>query len=160
MALGRSVPSAASPALALPGTFVFLGILAAAEEVGWMGYAFEPMQKKAGGLSASLRLGAIWALWHLPFFIFIEEDVISLMAMLLILTGTRVLIVWIYNNTNRSVFGAILVHAASNTTYVTLPDIRGVAPLGSIIICGLVLAAAWAVKARLNPSTLRRREMS
>lgn len=50
------------------------------EEYGWRGYALDPLQSRFSALTASLILGAIWALWHLPLF-FIEgttQEVIPL----------------------------------------------------------------------------------
>src|SRR5690606_12316352 len=39
-------------------------LAAAAEELGWMGYAYAPLEARWGALGASLALGAFWAAWH------------------------------------------------------------------------------------------------
>jgi membrane protease YdiL (CAAX protease family) len=36
------------------------------EEIGWMGYAFPKMRSQSNGLTPSILLGLLWALWHLP----------------------------------------------------------------------------------------------
>src|SRR5262250_1684807 len=36
------------------------------EELGWMGYAFPGMLSKSTALTASILLGVVWGLWHLP----------------------------------------------------------------------------------------------
>ena len=36
------------------------------EEIGWMGYAFPKMSSEGNGLAASILLGLVWAIWHLP----------------------------------------------------------------------------------------------
>src|SRR5215208_5496187 len=35
------------------------------EEMGWLGYAIDPMQDRLGALKASIIMGAVWGLWHL-----------------------------------------------------------------------------------------------
>lgn len=139
---GAAVPPALSPVIALPVVFLLFFLMAAGEEVGWMGYAFEPMQARDGALGASLRLGAIWALWHVPLLVFLMPDAIVLGAQVLTIIGNRVLVAWIFNNTGKSVFAAILFHAADNTALVTLPDVNASEPWGAIILCGLTLVAA------------------
>lgn len=61
--LGKAIPPAMVPLMALPVVFLLFFIMAAGEEVGWMGYTFEPMQEKWNTLIASLVLGLIWAAW-------------------------------------------------------------------------------------------------
>lgn len=41
------------------------------EELGWHGYALAGLQVRFSALWASLVLGVIWALWHVPLY-FIE----------------------------------------------------------------------------------------
>jgi len=153
---GATVPPALTPAVALPAVFLFFFILAAGEEVGWMGYAFEPMQARGGALRASLVLGVIWAVWHLPFFVFMMPDRVILLAQLFTLVGTRVLAVWIFNNTGKSVFAAILFHAADNTALVTLPEIQAISSWGAVLHSGLILVVAGAVTWLWGPRTLAR----
>jgi uncharacterized protein len=43
--------------------------VALGEEPGWRGFALPSLTKKVGAIGASLVLGIVWALWHLPLFI-------------------------------------------------------------------------------------------
>ena len=61
---GVDLPSGAAPLAALPLVLSFFFILAAGEEAGWMGYAFNRMQERYGALRAALGLGVVWAIWH------------------------------------------------------------------------------------------------
>ncbi len=151
---GVALPQAMVPITALPVLLPFLFVLAAMEEAGWMGHAFEPMQERCGALRAALVLGVLWAIWHVPFFVFMMPDVIAFQ--LVTLVGTRVLIAWVYNNAGRSVFAATLFHAAGNVLLVTLPNTSQAGLLGPAISCVLVLSAAVVVTLLWGPRTLAR----
>ena len=153
---GVDLPSGAAPLAALPLVLSFFFVLAAGEEAGWMGYAFDPMQERYGALRAALGLGAVWAIWHVPFFAFMMPDVIVFTTQVVTLVSTRVLIAWIYVNSGRSVFAATLFHAAGNTLMITLPDTSTTGALGPAISCGLVLSAAIVVTLLWGPKTLAR----
>ena len=63
-AFGSTVPSLKMqvvPTLAL--CLVFL-VSAFGEELGWSGYAIDPLQHRWGALRASLLLGIVWAAFH------------------------------------------------------------------------------------------------
>ena len=153
---GGPIPPALAPLVALPIAFLFFCLLAAGEEVGWMGYAFGQMQRRGGALRAALLLGVIWAFWHIPFFVFMMPDPVVLGAQVLTLVGNRVLVAWIFNNTGKSVFAAILFHAAGNTALVALPDINAYAPRGVGTLCSFTLVAAFVASSLWGPLTLAR----
>jgi membrane protease YdiL (CAAX protease family) len=153
---GAPIPPAPIPIVAVPAAFLFFIILAGGEEVGWMGYAFESMQTRVGALRASLALGVIWALWHVPFFVFMMPNRMILLAQVLTLVGARVLAGWIFNNTGKSVCATILFHAADNTALVSVPEVQAISSWGSVVHCGLVLATAVVVTFLWGPETLAR----
>lgn len=154
--VGAEVPSSLVPVVALPAVFPFFFVLAAGEEVGWMGYAFAPMQARRGALRASVLLGAIWAAWHVPFFVFLFPDPVVVLARVLTLVGARVLAGWIFNNTGQSVFAVILFHAVDNVALVALPDIQSLSPWAAVVHAGLVLFAALVVSWLWGAETLSR----
>jgi len=45
-----------------------IGVAPLWEEVGWRGFGLPGMQKLYGPVVGTLFLGALWGLWHLPFF--------------------------------------------------------------------------------------------
>ena len=81
-------------------------------------------------------------------------DPIVVAAQLLMLVGNRVLVAWIFNNTGKSVFAAILFHAIDNTALVSLPDVNAISPWGTVTLCGLTLVAATVVTLLWGPRTL------
>ena len=92
------------------------------EEFGWRGYALPKLQHKYGPLIASLVIGTVWGIWHLPDF-FAPLGVISAlvatlgMGFLIPYTlGTisnTVFMTWLYNKSKASALVAGIVwHAA------------------------------------------------
>jgi membrane protease YdiL (CAAX protease family) len=152
--LGMPIPPAMTPFLALPAVFLVFFLMAAGEEVGWMGYAFDSMQARSSSLRAALLLGIIWALWHVPFFVFMITDSFVFIVMVIRIMVFRVLIVWIFNNTGKSVFAATLFHAVDNTALVIFPEIGAIEPWGSAMSCGLVIVAAVVATLLWGPRSL------
>ena len=105
----------------MPLVFVILFIAAIGEELGWMGYAFEPMQERFGALKASILLGIIWALIHIPLFTASGMSLFWIMSQLVYIAATRVLFVWIYNNTGKSIFAVVVMHTLFNTVWFLFP---------------------------------------
>ena len=105
---------------------VFL-IVSLWEEIGWMGFALPRLQDKYGPLMASLVLGALWALWHLPAYFGSTQVVdpkvglgdldrlLYLLPLLIFLaTSTRIVMTWLFNVAMGSVIIVTLFHAGFN----------------------------------------------
>ena len=142
ISMGETPPDPLFPVVVAPVLFVLFFIFALFEEVGWMGYAFEPMENRWNALAASLLLGLIWAIWHIPLYILAGLDPLWIVEQLISLIGFRTLIVFVFNNTGKSVFAAILFHAMYNlcTILVTSFYISTGHRLTSILIILTTLA--------------------
>jgi len=110
------------PAMIVPiGLLIYL-LGALPEEYGWRGYALPRLQTQFSPLAASLILGVIWALWHLPLH-FIEGTtqfnipILEYFAQTVLLS---VIYTWLFNGTRR-VFVPILFHAIGNITAAAFP---------------------------------------
>jgi CAAX protease family protein len=134
VALGGQMPSPLTLVGTLP-TVVLVSVymlifVALGEEVGWRGYALPRLQARHGALFASVILGVIWAVWHLPQF-FNPATLYSNLPFALFLAylvSFAVLITWIFNSTGGSVLMAMLVHAvmnASTEVWKVLPEYSG-----------------------------------
>jgi uncharacterized protein len=119
---GGSEAEPVTPAL-LAFSFAAFFVAAIGEELGWSGYAIEPMQARWGALRASLLLGVIWAAWHLIPLLQMGRSGEWIAWWTLQTVALRVLIVWFYNQTGRSVFAAVLIHSISNVCSVTFASI-------------------------------------
>jgi len=91
--------------------FLFIGL---GEEPGWRGFALPQLQTRYSPLIASLILGSVWALWHLPL-VGNEFPWPIVPAFLLSLFGATFMLTWLFNRTNGSVFLPMLFHATVNT---------------------------------------------
>lgn len=124
-ATGRAVDWGA--AVPLPMTipvFAFIYLTnALPEEYGWRGYALDPLQRRFGALGASLTLGLVWGLWHLPL-VFIEGSTQATIPFPEFVSQTMLLAVvytWLHNNTGGSVLVAALFHASANMSAAVIP---------------------------------------
>jgi len=102
--LGRPLPTDPFVPYLLIPVFVPLFFIAAAfEEIGWMGYAADPLQERWSALITALILGTVWAAWHSIPWVLLNTPVWAA-GQSLSTVALRVIIVWLYNNANESVF--------------------------------------------------------
>ena len=127
----------------LVAVMLFFTVMAAGEEIGWMGYVFESIKEQRcnnNALHAASYLGVIWALWHVPFFFFLFPPPLSwtIPCQVITLVVNRILIVWMYQNSHKSVLAVILYHAADNATIVFTLDYKGSRPLVPCVVAVVV----------------------
>lgn len=90
------------------------------EELGWRGYVLPRLQQRSGALIASLVIGTIWGIWHLPSFFRPEsiQAVLGLGFLAPYVVGTianSVIMTWLYNKAKASALVAgIIWHAATD----------------------------------------------
>jgi CAAX protease family protein len=120
--LGLPLPEPHIPFLLIPILFVVFFIPAAGEEAGWMGYAVDPLQERWSAFTTGLILGSVWAIWHVVPDIQAHHTPTWIAWQGLFTVVSRILIVWLYNNTGKSVFAAILFHDMSNVSYALFPN--------------------------------------
>ena len=94
------------------------------EEIGWTGFVFPKMRAQQSALGAAVGLGILWGVWHLPVINFLGAAVphrqywfLFFLGFTLAMSAMRVLIAWIYTNTN-SVLLAQLMHISSTGALV------------------------------------------
>ena len=94
------------------------------EELGWRGFALPRLARTIGLGPASLLLGGMWALWHLPLFYIGGGDTVgqSFPFYLLQVIAISVAIAWVYMKTNGSLLVTMLFHAAVNNTKDIVPS--------------------------------------
>lgn len=123
----------------------------AGEELGWRGYALPRLARHLGLGGASLLLGGVWALWHLPLFFLTGTGSTgqSFPVYLLHVTALSVAMAWLYWKTEGSLLLVMLMHASvNNTTGIVPAAVAGaMTPLAfrGSLVAWVAVALSWAV---------------
>jgi uncharacterized protein len=132
-----------------------LALFQLAEEVGWTGFLQDRWQDRYSPLKLSAMVALPWAVWHLPDFFVDEglgiEQLISapffLVFEFILLFFARVLIVWLYDRTGRSVLLVAIFHASfdASISELSFDIIPGSNVARFLILSGVIVIAATAV---------------
>jgi membrane protease YdiL (CAAX protease family) len=115
-ALAKVTPIDVLPELISAAVFFFYpGLLGGplGEEIGWRGFALPRLQELHGPVKASLILGLLWAFWHAPIWFSGQWSAPSLPNIAVYVfwvVAVTFIFTWVFNNTQGSVFMAILLH--------------------------------------------------
>jgi membrane protease YdiL (CAAX protease family) len=111
------------------------------EETGWRGYGLPRLLERTGPVRASLLLGVVWAVWHLPLYWTPGVPLYQSPILLLFvdLPITALLYTWVFLHTGGSALLAILLHSAANLFAVPLPS-QGEGPLQPFLLAMLIRA--------------------
>lgn len=119
------------------------------EEPGWRGFALPRMLERWGPLVASLVLGLIWFVWHLPL---LMQDLGGtqrpLVPYVIVVLSLSVIITWLWSAAGRSVFIVIIFHAAVNSTGSHV--VPAFAPADQVTIWWIFAALIAIVAARVT----------
>jgi membrane protease YdiL (CAAX protease family) len=120
------------------------------EEIGWTGFAFPKMCSQHNALRASISLGLLWGLWHLPVVNYLGTATPHgaywfpfFLAFTFAMTAMRVLISWLYTNT-KSVLIAQLMNISSTGSLVVFSP-PAVSARQEVIWYALYGIALWIV---------------
>lgn len=137
------------------------------EELGWRGYALDRLQLNWSALSASLILGVVWAVWHLPLFFihgsFQREAVgfatVGFWLFMIGIVALSVVFTWVYNHTARSILGIILLHGWVNFTAETV-EVGDVFYYTHWVLLAVIVTAIWGSKTLTNAEEVPRPPLS
>ena len=136
------------PSLVMLASVAVSTPLQAGEEIGWRGYALPRLASRLGLPRASVLVGAVVGIWHLPLF-FVPGSNAGQPFLLFALgsTALSVALAWLYVRTGGSLLLAMLMHSAVNNTRRVVPTaIPGASDPWSLdapLILWLVLALMW-----------------
>jgi len=121
--IGITIPPAIWPVVPFPliliegfiWAFLFGGALN--EEPGWRGFALPRLQSRFTPLVASLIVGVLWGLWHVPNHLVGVYGGGAFGALIRVMDIPRaVLFTWVYNRCKGQLWIVLLLHASTNTT--------------------------------------------
>jgi len=133
-------------ALAL-APIVLLG--AFGEEFGWRGLVLPHLLARLDAVRASLLLGAITALWHLPLYLLeppLPQSLALFLGLAAMAPAQAIIMTWIYQHTRGSLLLMVLFHASGNLlmrAFAGAPQnvaLRGVAALLLWAVAGGLVA--------------------
>lgn len=149
--------------VSMPRTLAFVVLLSfvfpAVEEIGLRGYWLDELQERFGPTLAGLVNGSAWAVWHAPFVWFPGYYASTTFApelwwWLPSIVLQTLLIVWVYNETGRSVLAVLLFHGMMNFTGEFLGLAAEIFP---VMLVGNLLAATVVVSRWQRAGRRRRR---
>jgi len=81
------------------------------EEPGWRGYSLPQLLKNRSALNASLVLGVLWSLWHIPVLVIGDQK----WSDLVLVIPATIVITWVFLNALSSVLVVMVLHALNNS---------------------------------------------
>lgn len=144
--------SSFSSALGAVGFGLLAGI---GEEPGWRGTLLRPWISRHGRIQASLLVGAVWSLWHLPLYFasgtYQADRGLGWFAVsFLELPALSLLLTWTYERSGWLVAAPLLAHALGNAAGEILPAHGTTADIAQT---AAIIAAGLAVTTRLRRSS-------
>nr|MBO2500003.1 CPBP family intramembrane metalloprotease [Acidimicrobiia bacterium] len=141
-----------------PVTLAVLAVVfwttAAAEEIGWTACATASLLRRQTALATAVAVGVVWAGLHVVPDLQGGHDWGWILGQRTHTVALRVLIVWLYVNTGRTLAAPVVFHALDNLCVFGLfPAGDGYVPV--VTATATTIAATWVV-ARHGPRTLRR----
>jgi membrane protease YdiL (CAAX protease family) len=165
-ALHQALGGATTPRPPVDGSTILGAALVAlitgatGEELGWRGFLLPRLQITLAALPASLVVGAIWALWHLPLWFLPGRPWMALpyWAFAVVTITTSILYTWLVNSSGGSLLLVSLMHLAMNfggslvELYGWMPAASYYAGMAALYTVYALLVVWWA-----GPATLARR---
>ena len=82
------------------------------EELGLRGFALPRLQQRMSAFKASVIIGALWALWHLP--VLIDRNIVSIIIFLLLAFTLSFLFTALFNGSAGSLLPGLVFHSFQN----------------------------------------------
>jgi len=112
----------------------YLYITVLAEEAAWRGFFLKRMASGGKRISASLFVGVVWAVWHIPMWSLRNSLGLGEIAPLFLWTVLLSLVLGIFYCTFENLFSVFLLHMLFNVCFLAPAGYNSV-----IVFCGIVI---------------------
>jgi len=124
------------------------------EEIGWRGFALPRLQSRYSALTATLIVGFLWWLWHLPLLLWKDNPMSAepILPWFIGVIAISFIYTWLYNASRGSLLVVSLFHIARNVAGAALDAVHPRSPYTVVVNCivAILLIAVYGPK-RLAP---------
>jgi uncharacterized protein len=122
------------------------------EEYGWRGYALPRLQRVMTPLNASLLIGVVWVVWHVPSAFMPGTSLYVLLLFLPLMLAGSMLYTWLFNATGGSMLVIVLAHLGAHLDSLARAiALDGWSPAIATTVVMVLFAIAVVMTGRLNP---------
>jgi uncharacterized protein len=158
------------PLYSVVPSFIILTVLAGmGEEFGWRGFALPRLQARYNALAASLIVGVLWSIWHIPLFLTkgtIQYEwrlqaglILPILAYAMFVISESIRCTWVFNNTKGSVLLTVVQHGALNAWngYIDVyrGNFGGILTYMVVAVIVSILIVLWAGSTNLSRTNQR-----
>lgn len=137
--------------VAAPVLVAVFTLAAVCEEMGWTGYATDPLIERFGIVGAGVALGMFWAIWHLIPLAQAGHSPGWMVGWFITTVAARVVIVAVYDRSGGAVGTAVVAHAMLNLSNAYSPALDTVEFMGSLAVLTTGAAVAVSLFPRRDP---------
>lgn len=100
---------------------VTLFLAGALEELGWRGFLQPRLQQRFSAVSASISIGVVWGLWHVPMILAGVGGFTVFWEYMINVVTQSIVLGWLYNNTKGALPVVMITHASHNMPPISIP---------------------------------------
>ncbi len=150
LAAGGPMPSAGAAASGVPiALLVEIALFWLTEEAMWRGFVLPRVELTLRPGQASLVVGVLWAVWHLPLFAIAGsfQSGLPFLGFALLTVATSVVLGWLSHRASGSVLVCALYHGVVDVVFATT-GVLGASPAAfwAVVVVHVVVAAALGLR--------------
>lgn len=109
----------------LPEQIAIAIIAPLGEEYGWRAYALPRLQRVMSPVTASVIIGVVWALWHVPTFFIPGASFDTLAIFIPLMIAGSIIYTWLFNASGGSMLVIVLAHLGIHLDNIARAEMMG-----------------------------------